>query len=103
MLKVIQSSQGFWLPSIRIWIADVKDLYMSGNREQIVRKCFTRARSAAPCQPPAHPIFHTVRSAMPNFTSPPALEPGSREAGPAREPGSREPGSPVSEPGSPAV
>ena len=54
-------------------------------------------------QPPARPIVHTVRSAKTNFTSPPALEPGSREAGPAREPGSREPGSPVSEPGSPAV
>ena len=59
--------------------------------------------------PPAHPIFHTVRSAMTNFTSPPALEPGSREAGPApepgspgargREPGGPEPGIPVSEPG----
>ena len=63
--------------------------------------------------PPAHPIFHTVRSAMTNFTSPGALEPGSpgaREpggrAGPrarepgAREPGARDPGLRAREPGS---
>ena len=51
--------------------------------------------------PPAHPIFHTVRSAMTNFTSPPAREPGSPEPGiPVSEPGGPGAGSP--EPGLPA-
>ena len=76
-------------------VATVKHSMPNGDGNFIGRA--TYENGVARLQPPRHPILHTVRSAMTNFTSPPAGSPGAARPGrpwspAAREPGAQKPG-----------